>query len=40
VIRKTSRSKSGRDFWPAVKQLGPDGQRIAEAGLEQETEAL
>jgi Hemerythrin HHE cation binding domain len=26
-------------FWPAVKQLGPDGQRVAEAGLEQETEA-
>jgi hypothetical protein len=26
-------------FWPAVKQLGPDGQRIAEAGLEQEAEA-
>jgi Hemerythrin HHE cation binding domain len=26
-------------FWPAVKQLGPDGQRIAEIGLEQETEA-
>ena len=26
-------------FWPAVKQLGPDGQRVAEAGLEQEAEA-
>jgi Hemerythrin HHE cation binding domain len=26
-------------FWPAVKQLGPDGQRIAEVGLEQEAEA-
>jgi hypothetical protein len=26
-------------FWPAVKQLGPDGVRIAELGLEQETEA-
>jgi hypothetical protein len=26
-------------FWPAVRQLGPDGQRVAEAGLEQETEA-
>jgi len=26
-------------FWPAVKRLGPDGQRVAEAGLEQEAEA-
>ena len=26
-------------FWPAVKQLGPDGQRIAEVGLAQEAEA-
>ena len=26
-------------FWPAVKRLGPDGERIAEAGLEQEAEA-
>jgi hypothetical protein len=26
-------------FWPAVKQLGPDGQRVAETGLEQEAEA-
>lgn len=26
-------------FWPAVKGLGPDGQRVAEAGLEQEAEA-
>lgn len=26
-------------FWPAVKQLGPDGQRVAEGGLEQEAEA-
>jgi hypothetical protein len=25
-------------FWPAVKQLGPDGIRVAEVGLEQETE--
>ena len=26
-------------FWPAVKRLGPDGERVAEAGLEQEAEA-
>jgi hemerythrin-like domain-containing protein len=26
-------------FWPAVKQLGPDGVRVAEIGLEQEAEA-
>jgi Hemerythrin HHE cation binding domain len=26
-------------FWPAVKQLGPDGLRVAQAGLEQEAEA-
>ena len=26
-------------FWPAVKQLGPDGLRVAELGLEQEAEA-
>jgi len=26
-------------FWPAVERLGPDGQRVAEAGLEQEAEA-
>jgi hypothetical protein len=26
-------------FWPAVRQLGPDGVRVAEIGLEQETEA-
>ena len=26
-------------FWPAVKQLGPDGPRVAEVGLEQEAEA-
>jgi hypothetical protein len=26
-------------FWPAVKQLGPDGVRVAEMGLEQEAEA-
>jgi hypothetical protein len=26
-------------FWPAVKQLGPEGLRVAEIGLEQETEA-
>jgi hypothetical protein len=25
-------------FWPAVKQLGPDGVRVAELGLEQEAE--
>lgn len=25
-------------FWPAVKQLGPDGVRVAEIGLEQEAE--
>ena len=26
-------------FWPAVKQLGPEGQRVAEVGLEQEADA-
>jgi len=26
-------------FWPAVERLGPDGQRIAEVGLEQEAQA-
>ena len=26
-------------FWPAVRQLGPDGVRVAETGLEQEAEA-
>src|ERR1700743_2835893 len=26
-------------FWPAVKRLGPDGLRVAQLGLEQETEA-
>ncbi|MGH3279554.1 MAG: hemerythrin domain-containing protein [Trebonia sp.] len=26
-------------FWPAVKRLGADGMRVAEVGLEQETEA-
>ena len=26
-------------FWPAVKALGPDGERVAEVGLEQEQEA-
>ena len=26
-------------FWPAVKRLGPDGQRVAEAGLQQEAQA-
>ncbi len=26
-------------FWPAVKRLGADGVRVAEVGLEQETEA-
>ena len=26
-------------FWPALKRIGADGQRVAELGLEQETEA-
>jgi hemerythrin-like domain-containing protein len=41
VIIEESRHEAAEQeyFWPAVKQLGADGQRVAELGLEQETEA-
>jgi hypothetical protein len=41
VIIEESRHEGAEQqyFWPAVKQLGPDGLRVAELGLEQETEA-
>lgn len=41
VIIAESKHESAEQmyFWPAVKRLGPDGQRVAEAGLEQEAEA-
>lgn len=41
VIIEESRHEAAEQqyFWPAVRQLGPEGQRVAELGLEQETEA-
>jgi len=41
VIIEESRHEAAEHqyFWPAVRQLGPEGQRVAELGLEQETEA-
>jgi hypothetical protein len=41
VIIEESRHEAAEQqyFWPAVKQLGPEGERVAELGREQETEA-
>lgn len=41
VIIEESRHEAAEQqyFWPAVRQLGPEGQRVAELGLEQETQA-